>query len=73
MNHNLKYHNFFELKEIEYRKKILQNFRPKKIQNENNIEKNENITKINSIYNIIKENNDDNERNLHPNIIKIML
>lgn len=69
----LKYHNFFEQKEIEYRGKIVRNFRPKKIQNENNKEKYENFTKINSAYNTFKENNDDYSGNLHPNIIKIML
>lgn len=69
----LKYHNFFEQKEIEYRNKILRNFRPKKVQNENNREKKENIVKINSACGIIKENDDDDSRYLHPNIIKIML
>lgn len=69
----MKYHNFFEKKEREYRNKILEYFGSKKIQNENKKEENE--------YNIIQ--NDENgknkdtdggdQRNNHPNIIKITL
>jgi hypothetical protein len=69
----LKYHNFFEKKEIEYRNKILQNFRLKKIQNLNFKEKNENKAKTNNTYDTIKEINDDDSINSHPNIIKIIL
>jgi hypothetical protein len=69
----LKYHNFFEKKEREYRNKILEYFGSKKIQNENKKEENE--------YNIIpndengknKDTDDNNQRNYHPNIIKITL
>jgi hypothetical protein len=69
----LKYHNFFEKKEREYRNKILECFCSKKIQNENKKEENE--------YNIIpndengknKDTDDNNQRNYHPNIIKITL
>jgi hypothetical protein len=69
----LKYHNFFEKKEREYRNKILEYFCSKKIQNENKKEENE--------YNIIpndengknKDTDDNNKRNYHPNIIKITL
>ena len=64
----MKYHNFFE-----YRNKILEYFGSKKIQNENKKEENE--------YNIIpndengknKDTDDNNQRNYHPNIIKITL
>ena len=69
----MKYHNFFEKKEREYRNKILECFCSKKIQNENKKEENE--------YNIIpndengqnKDTDDNNQRNYHPNIIKITL
>ena len=69
----MKYHNFFEKKEREYRKKILEYFGSKKIQNENKMEENK--------YNIIpndendknKDTDDNNQRNYHPNIIKITL
>lgn len=69
----MKYHNFFEKKEREYRNKILEYFGSKKIQNENKMEENE--------YNIIpndengknKDTDDNNQRNYHPNIIKITL
>lgn len=69
----MKYHNFFEKKEREYRNKILEYFGSKKIQNENKKEENE--------YNIIpndengenKDTDDNNKRNYHPNIIKITL
>lgn len=69
----MKYHNFFEKKEREYRNKILEYFGSKKIQNENKKEENE--------YNIIpndengknKDTDDNNQRNYHPNIIKITL
>ena len=69
----MKYHNFFEKKEREYRNKILECFCSKKIQNENKKEENE--------YNIIpndengenKDTEDNNQRNYHPNIIKITL
>ena len=69
----MKYHNFFEKKEREYRNKILECFCSKKIQNENKKEENE--------YNIIpndengenKDTDDNNKRNYHPNIIKITL
>lgn len=69
----MKYHNFFEKKEREYRNKILEYFGSKKIQNENKKEENK--------YNIIpndengknKDTDDNNQRNYHPNIIKITL
>ena len=69
----MKYHNFFEKKEREYRNKILEYFGSKKIQNENKMKENE--------YNIIqndengenKDTDDNNKRNYHPNIIKITL
>ena len=69
----MKYHNFFEKKERDYRNKILEYFDSKKIQNENKKEENE--------YNIIpndengenKDTEDNNQRNYHPNIIKITL
>lgn len=69
----MKYHNFFEKKEREYRNKILEYFGSKKIQNGNKKEENE--------YNIIpndengenKDTDDNNKRNYHPNIIKITL
>ena len=59
----MKYHNFFEKKEREYRNKILEYFGSKKIQNENKKEENE--------YNIIpndengknKDTDDNNKRN----------
>ena len=69
----MKYHNFFEKKEIEYRNKIKRNFRNKKIQNLNKKEKNQN--KPNS-DNGNDENFNDNEnikKDYHPNIIKIIL
>ena len=49
----MKYHNFFEKKEREYRNKILEYFGSKKIQNENKMEEKE--------YNIIP--NDENGEN----------
>ena len=55
----MKYHNFFEKKENEYRNKILQNFRPKKIQILNSKEKCENKEKTNHTYDTMKEINED--------------
>lgn len=70
----MKYHNFFEKKEIEYRSKINQNFRSKKIQNITNKEKNENIIKMNDVNDRNEENKDNNiEKSQQPNIIKIIL
>ena len=69
----MKYHNFFEKKEVEYRNKILQNFRPKKIQILNSKEKCENKEKTHHAYDTMKEINEDDSINSHPNIIKIIL
>jgi hypothetical protein len=69
----LKYHNFFEKKEVEYRNKILLNFRHKKIQNIKFKENNEIRAKTNNTYDTIKEINEEDSINSHPNIIKIIL
>lgn len=70
----MKYHNFFEKKEIEYRSKINQNFCSKKIQNITNKKKNENIIKMNNVTDRNEENKDNNiERSHQSNIIKIIL
>jgi hypothetical protein len=69
----LKYHNFFEKKEVEYRNKINQKFRSRKIQNVIKTIKNENKP---NIYEDKDENEDDNiniKDDYHPNIIKIIL
>jgi len=69
----LKYHNFFEKKEVEYRNKINQKFRARKIQNVIKTVKNENRP---DFYKDTDENEDDNiniKDDYHPNIIKIIL
>jgi hypothetical protein len=69
----LKYHNFFEKKEVEYRNKISQKFRTRKIQNVNKTVKNENKP---NFYEDKDENEDDNitiKDDYHRNIIKIIL
>jgi len=69
----LKYHNFFEKKEVEYRNKINQKFRSRKIQNVIKTVKNENKP---DFYKDTDENEDDNiniKDDYHPNIIKIIL
>jgi hypothetical protein len=69
----LKYHNFFEKKEVEYRNKISQKFRTRKIQNVIKTVKNENKP---NFYEDKDENEDDNiniKDDYHPNIIKIIL
>ena len=69
----MKYHNFFEKKEVEYRNKINQKFRSRKIQNVIKTIKNENKP---NIYEDKDENEDDNiniKDDYHPNIIKIIL
>ena len=69
----MKYHNFFEKKEVEYRNKINQKFSSRKIQNVIKTVKNENKP---DFYNDTDENNDDNiniKDDYHPNIIKIIL
>ncbi len=69
----LKYHNFFEKKEKEYRNKIMINFRTKKIQNVIKEEKKIYKRNSNDEYNIEKDESENNQNNYHPNIIKIML
>ena len=69
----MKYHNFFEKKEVEYRNKISQKFRTRKIQNVIKAVKNENKP---NFYEDKDENEDDNiniKDDYHPNIIKIIL
>jgi len=69
----MKYHNFFEKKEVEYRNKISQKFRTRKIQNVIKTVKNENKP---NFYEDKDENEDDNiniKDDYHPNIIKIIL
>ena len=69
----MKYHNFFEKKEVEYRNKISQKFRTRKIQNVIKTVKNENKP---NFYENKDENEDDNiniKDDYHPNIIKIIL
>jgi len=69
----MKYHNFFEKKEVEYRNKISQKFRTRKIQNVIKTVKNENKP---NFYEDKDENEDDNiniKDEYHPNIIKIIL
>ena len=69
----MKYHNFFEKKEVEYRNKISQKFRIRKIQNVIKTVKNENKP---NFYEDKDENEDDNiniKDDYHPNIIKIIL
>lgn len=67
----MKYHNFFEKKEVEYRNKINQKFRSRKIQNVIKTVKNENRP---DFYKDTDENEDDNIKDdYHPNIIKIIL
>ena len=69
----MKYHNFFEKKEVEYRNKINQKFRSRKIQNVIKTVKNENKP---NFYENKDENEDDNiniKDDYHPNIIKIIL
>ena len=69
----MKYHNFFEKKEVEYRNKINQKFRSRKIQNVIKTVKNENK---HDFYKDTDENEDDNiniKDDYHPNIIKIIL
>lgn len=69
----MKYHNFFEKKEVEYRNKINQKFRSRKIQNVIKTVKNENRP---DFYKDTDENEDDNiniKDDYHPNIIKIIL
>ena len=69
----MKYHNFFEKKEVEYRNKINQKFRSRKIQNAIKTVKNENKP---DFYKDTDENEDDNiniKDDYHPNIIKIIL
>ena len=69
----MKYHNFFEKKEVEYRNKINQKFRSRKIQNVIKTVKNENKP---NFYEDKDENEDDNiniKDDYHPNIIKIIL
>jgi hypothetical protein len=69
----LKYHNFFEKKEVEYRNKISQKFRTRKIPNVIKTVKNENKP---NFYEDKDENEDDNiniKDDYHPNIIKIIL
>ena len=69
----MKYHNFFEKKEVEYRNKINQKFGSRKIQNVIKTVKNENKP---DFYKDTDENEDDNiniKDDYHPNIIKIIL
>ena len=69
----MRYHNFFEKKEVEYRNKISQKFRTRKIQNVIKTVKNENKP---NFYEDKDENEDDNiniKEDYHPNIIKIIL
>ena len=68
----MRYHNYFEKKEIEYRNKIIDNFRTKNQIHENKTKKESNIN-LNKGYNINKDENDNNKRNPHHNIIKIIL
>ena len=68
----MRYHNYFEKKEIEYRNKIIENFR-KKNQIHESKEKKETKLNFNKDYNINKDENDNNKRNPHHNIIKIIL
>ncbi len=69
----MKYHNFFEKKEVEYRNKINQKFRTRKMQNVIATIKQENKS---DFYKEKDENEDDNiniKEDYHPNIIKIIL
>ena len=68
----MRYHNYFEKKEIEYRNKIIDNFRTKNQIHENKVKKESNLN-LNEGYNINKDENDNNKRNPHHNIIKIIL
>ena len=68
----MRYHNYFEKKEIEYRNKIIDNFRTKNQIHENKTKKESNLN-LNKGYNINKDENDNNKRNPHHNIIKIIL
>lgn len=69
----LKYHNFFEKKEVEFRNKINLKFRTRKIQNVTTTIKKEDKL---DFYKDKDENEDDNiiiKEDYHPNIIKIIL
>ena len=68
----MRYHNYFEEKEVEYRNKIIDNFRTKNQIHENKVKKESNLN-LNEGYNINKDENDNNKRNPHHNIIKIIL
>ena len=68
----MSYHNYFEKKEVEYRNKIIANFRTKNQIHENKTKKESNLN-LNKGYNINKDENDNNKRNPHHNIIKIIL
>ena len=69
----MKYHNFFEKKEIEYRNKIKQKFRNKKIQNLIKKENNKNIFNSDDTNDENDNNNDKNNEDYRANIIKIIL
>lgn len=69
----MRYHNFFEKKEIEYRNKIIENFGKKNNQIHEILAKTENKINFNKGYNTNKDENNKNERNPHHNIIKIIL
>ena len=68
----MRYHNYFEKKEVEYRNKIIANFRAKNQIHENKTKKENNLN-LNKDYNLYKDENDNNKRNPHHNIIKIIL
>lgn len=69
----MRYHNFFEKKEIEYRNKIIENFGKKNNQIHEIRAKTENKINFNKGYNTNKDEINKNERNTHHNIIKIIL
>lgn len=69
----MRYHNFFEKKEIEYRNKIIENFGKTNNQIHEIRAKTENKINFNKGYNTNKDEINKNERNPHHNIIKIIL
>ena len=69
----MRYHNFFEKKEIEYRNKIIENFGKTNNQIHEIRAKTEKKINFNKGYNTNKDEINKNERNPHHNIIKIIL
>ena len=70
----MKFHNYFEKKEVEFKNKIAEKFQTKKFKNI--MRKDKNLTKLETDKDYDeKENNNNNEEesSSHPNIIKIIL